>query len=90
MDSYTVGDPIFLIFAASMQFMHICLQFTHFFCGARNVAIYAFCEPKKLNLGLRAKKTEFPALGLELRQRQLSLHQSLVFPCMKRKYHDCS
>ena len=26
MDSYTVGDPIFLIFAASMQFMHICLQ----------------------------------------------------------------
>ena len=63
MDSYTVGDPIFLIFAASMQFMHICLQFTHFFCGARNVAIYAFWEPKGLNFGLQARKTKFPALA---------------------------
>jgi len=38
-------------------------QFTHFCRGARYSAIYAFWEPKKnVNLGFRAKKTEFPAM----------------------------
>jgi len=59
MDSYTVGDPIFLIFTTLMQFMHICLQFTHFFLwctksrdlrvlGAKKNWILG-CEPKKQN-----------------------------------------
>jgi len=89
---YTLKEPIlngFLYRKGSYFFYFRCFDaiYAHlfafhalFFCGARNVAIYAFWEPKKLNLGLRAKKTEFPALGLELRQRQLSLHQLLVFP----------
>jgi len=39
------------------------LQFTCVWLDAVNVAIYALWEPKKnLNLGLRAKKTEFAAL----------------------------
>ena len=49
MDSYTVGDPICLIFATSMQFMHICLQFTHFFL---------WCTKCRDLFVLGAKKTE--------------------------------
>ena len=49
MDSDTVGDPIFLIFAASMHFMHICLRFTHFFL---------WCTKCRNLRVLGAKKTE--------------------------------
>ena len=62
MDSYTVRAPIFFYFHCFDAIYAHLLQFTYFFHGARNVAIYAFWEPKKMNLGLRAKKTEFPAL----------------------------
>ena len=46
MDSYTVRAPIFYFRCFDAIYAHL-LQFTHFFCGARNVAIYAFWEPKK-------------------------------------------
>ena len=64
------------IYALLLQFMMFChnlrtsvaifailSQFTHFCRGARDSVIYAFWEPKKtVNLGFRAKKTEFPAM----------------------------
>ena len=59
-----------------LQFTHIWSQFTHFCCNfCKFVAIYAllswcqiFCDlrilgaKKTVNLGFRAKKTEFPAM----------------------------
>ena len=66
MDSYTVRAPIFVIFTALMQFMHICCNSRTFFVVHGMSRFTRFGSQKKMNLGLRAKKTEFPALLLDL------------------------
>ena len=51
------------IFAASMQFMHICCNSHTFFRGARNVAIYASWEPKKTESWAASQKNRISSPG---------------------------
>ena len=56
MDSHTVRAPIFSNFHCFDAIYAHLLQFTHFFCGARNVEIYAFWEPKNLETWVASQK----------------------------------
>jgi len=74
----------FMIFChnlrTSVAIFAILSQFTHFCRGARYSVIYAFWEPKKtVILGFRAKKTEFPAMGLRVVEVLARLSFSLDF-----------
>ena len=62
MNSYTARAPFIFIFTALMQFMHICCNSRTFFVLHEMSRFTRFGSQKKLNLGLRAKKTELPAL----------------------------
>ena len=63
MDSYTIRAPISFNFHCFDAIYAHLLQFTHFFRGARNVAIYAFWEPKKTESWVASQKNRISSPG---------------------------
>ena len=58
MDSYTIRAPIFFIFAASMQFMHICCNSRTFFVVHEMSRFMRFGSQKKIESWVASQKKQ--------------------------------